>query len=279
MTRNAFAHGTRELDARSAIRPERLRPTEPTRRLSGRPRLRAAPSAPEDTAKACSMRAGSGPSEHGRGGWDGSEARRRRSSARIREAARREARVRAQYPRTARLRLALARAPQHETAWELGAIGEELVADSLERRCGDRCRILHDRKMPGSRANIDHIAIAPSGVWVIDAKNYKGKIRVDVTRKHGERLFIGRRNQKLVDGLDTVRSLRSGRRWASSSRGPVSAFCFIDTDMPLFRRLSVRGYPLRWRKGMAKLLRDDGPVLPEQIAFLSRELALRFRQA
>ena len=54
------------------------------------------------------------------------------------------------------------------------------------------------------------------------------------------------------------------------------AFCFIDTDMPVFRQLSVRGYPLRWRKGMAKLLEHDGPVLPEHIAWLTRELGARF---
>jgi nuclease-like protein len=29
-----------------------------------------------------------------------------------------------------------------------------------------------------SRANIDHIAIAPSGVWVIDSKRYKGRVSV-----------------------------------------------------------------------------------------------------
>ena len=46
--------------------------------------------------------------------------------------------------------------------------------------------------------------------------------------------------------------------------------------MPLLRKLSVRGYPLRWRKGIVKLLEADGPVLPEQIAFLTRELAQRF---
>ncbi len=38
--------------------------------------------------------------------------------------------------------------------------------------------MLHDRRIPGSRANIDHIAIATSGVWVIDAKRYKGKVQV-----------------------------------------------------------------------------------------------------
>jgi hypothetical protein len=33
---------------------------------------------------------------------------------------------------------------------------------------------LHDRRIPGTRANIDHIAVGPRGVFVIDAKKYTG---------------------------------------------------------------------------------------------------------
>ena len=152
------------------------------------------------------------------------------------------------------------------------------VADSLERRCGDRCKFLHDRRIAETKATIDHIAIAPSGVWVIDAQNLSGKIRVETTRKHGDRLFVGRRNQtKLVDELDDQVGIVRAAIGELDPEVPFGgAFCFIDTDMPLLRKLSCRGYPLRWRKGIAKLLEADGPVLPEQIAFLTRELAQRF---
>ena len=36
--------------------------------------------------------------------------------------------------------------------------------------------VLHDRRIPGSKANIDHIAITAAGIWVIDAKRYKGDV-------------------------------------------------------------------------------------------------------
>jgi hypothetical protein len=39
--------------------------------------------------------------------------------------------------------------------------------------------LLHDRRICGSRANIDHLAIGPGGVTVIDAKNYRGKVRTE----------------------------------------------------------------------------------------------------
>ena len=74
--------------------------------------------------------------------------------------------------------LALGGAPHHETAWARGASGEEYVARSSAKYLNDEACVLHDRRVPGSQANIDHIAVAPSGVWVIDSKCYKGKVAV-----------------------------------------------------------------------------------------------------
>src|SRR4051794_39107881 len=103
------------------------------------------------------------------------------SSAR-REAERRqqnrERRVRQRHPKLGGLILALQDTPQHERSWTIGGDAERSVAESLAKRCRDDVLILHDRRIPGSRANIDHIAVAPSGVWVIDTKHYKGKIAV-----------------------------------------------------------------------------------------------------
>lgn len=86
-----------------------------------------------------------------------------------RRRARRETRTRERHPLLAGLILALQAPPRSETAWAVGAAGEEELAASLARRC-PQAIVLHDRRMPRGRANIDHIAVAPSGVWVIDAK-------------------------------------------------------------------------------------------------------------
>lgn len=59
--------------------------------------------------------------------------------------------------------------------------------------------------MPRTRGNIDHIAIAASGVWVIDAKKYKGKMeRRDKGSffKNDYRLYVNGRDQsKRVEGM------------------------------------------------------------------------------
>src|SRR4051794_31534743 len=67
--------------------------------------------------------------------------------------------------------------PQSTKAWKKGAEGERLVARRLEKHLADSgVLLLHDRRVPGSRANIDHLAIGPGGITVIDAKNLTGKV-------------------------------------------------------------------------------------------------------
>lgn len=79
--------------------------------------------------------------------------------------------------------------------------GEELVAAALDRHCRPEVAVLHDRAIPGSRVNIDHIAIAPSGVWVIDTKRCSGKIEVVKPLLGSAKLKIAVRDQtKLVAG-------------------------------------------------------------------------------
>ncbi|MFN8132528.1 MAG: nuclease-related domain-containing protein [Solirubrobacteraceae bacterium] len=72
----------------------------------------------------------------------------------------------------------LAGEPSHVKAWQRGAAGEEHTARELERRlAGSDVVFLHDRSLPGRRANVDHIAIGPRGVTVIESKHVRGEVR------------------------------------------------------------------------------------------------------
>lgn len=108
-------------------------------------------------------------SDSGRAGASARRAHERRRTRRVQQ-------VRARHPRIGGLMLALGGEPAAERNWSRGAHAEELVGEALERRCRGEVAVMHDRRLPGTRANIDHIAIAPSGVWVIDTKRYSGKI-------------------------------------------------------------------------------------------------------
>jgi hypothetical protein len=62
--------------------------------------------------------------------------------------------------------------------WERGAEGEVAVARALEVLPDDWI-VLHDLPWPGRpRANLDHVVIGPAGVFVVDAKNWSGRIEV-----------------------------------------------------------------------------------------------------
>ena len=90
---------------------------------------------------------------------------------------------------------------------------------------------LHDRRVPGTRGNIDHIVVGPAGVFVIDAKNYQGKIEI---RNRGwffrpdHRLYVGRRDcSNLAAGLGwQVEAVIAALTAAAECVRPVSHITF-----------------------------------------------------
>lgn len=65
---------------------------------------------------------------------------------------------------------------QQTEAWKVGADGERHVAGVLTGVAG--IDVLHERVVLRCGANIDHIVVGPSGVFVIEAKKYTGQIPV-----------------------------------------------------------------------------------------------------
>jgi hypothetical protein len=192
----------------------------------------------------------------------------------------REAKTRAAHPRVGGLMLRFQDPPQGERAWEDGAIGEEAVAAHLAGRCPDVV-VLHDRRMPGSRANIDHIAIAPSGVWVIDAKRYKGRIEVRKPLFGEAKLVInGRDKTKLVAGLKRqVDAVRAALAIIEKEPPVGGCFCFVNPDgqaggsgIPLLRTPEIDGFRLFYPRKLSKHLNRPGPLDAEEIAVLSEAL-------
>jgi len=87
-----------------------------------------------------------------------------------------------------RLRAKADKAQQSAERWERGAAGEEATAAALAVLPAEEWAVLHDVKWPGRRyANVDHVVIGPPGVFVIDSKNWSGRIAVrdGVLRQNG----------------------------------------------------------------------------------------------
>ena len=88
---------------------------------------------------------------------------------------------------------------------EKGVIGELGVAEDLEYLAQEYgLTVLHDLAISGSKANIDHILISPKAVFVIDAKNYTGLVKVGAGKDGVKKLRVGGKDQTpLAEKLKT----------------------------------------------------------------------------
>lgn len=61
--------------------------------------------------------------------------------------------------------------------YRAGIIGEQKVIKTLSLALSDEYSILNDVKLRNmTHGNIDHIVVGPTGIFVIETKNYRGKI-------------------------------------------------------------------------------------------------------
>jgi hypothetical protein len=160
-------------------------------------------------------------------------------------------------------------------AWRRGAAGERRTARLLAPLERHGWTILHDLAIPVSPANLDHLAIGPGGVVLVDSKRYRGRLWLD----HDGFLWHGR--HPLVSTLRTA-------RWAADQADEVLGVADVDVT-PI---LAVHGAAIPWgrlrvdrvtilpARRVPQLLRTLPPVLdPERVAWLADRARLRFRPA
>jgi hypothetical protein len=224
------------------------------------------------------------PPQIDRGEAGGSAARefRRRHDAR-------ETRIRSQHKHLGGLLLAVTDEPQSTTAWASGGQGETSNGAFLDRLREEGIAVLHDRRIPGSRANIDHVVISQTGVFVIDSKRYKGRVeRRDVGGlfRTNLRLCVGGRDRtKLVSGmtpqLDAIRKVLVARdEWRDVPVTPVLLFGSPDNWSLLdFRPLRFGEVYVLWRKTLLKMIRADCASGEIDVSEVERALATALPRA
>jgi len=198
-----------------------------------------------------------GVADEGDNGTPGASAR--REFERRRDA--REQRVRERHPRIGGFLLAVTEEPQSTRAWDTGAEGEQVVGARLDSLVGDGLAVLHDRRIPRTRANLDHLVISRGGVFVVDAKKYRGRpaLRVEggLFRPRTETLVVGGRNcTKLVDGV--LKQVDLVRAAVDDPAVPVTgALCFVGADWPLIGgAFRTRGVHILWPKRLGQLVAE-----------------------
>jgi hypothetical protein len=117
-------------------------------------------------------------------------------------------------------------------AWRQGAVGERRTARLLAGLERQGWAVLYDLAVPGSRANLDHPLIGPGGVFVIDSKQYCGRLRLDPSG----RLWHGR--YPLARTLEAV-----------SFEADQAARVLTDPDVVVVPVVAVHGAQVPWCKG------------------------------
>jgi hypothetical protein len=69
------------------------------------------------------------------------------------------------------------RPSEQARTWQRGGQGERHTARLLDCLTRDGYVVFHDLAVPGSDANLDHLVIGRSGVFVIDSKQWTGEVR------------------------------------------------------------------------------------------------------
>jgi hypothetical protein len=126
-------------------------------------------------------------------------------------------------------------------AWQRGAAGERRTARLLAPLERHGWAVLHDLAVPGSRANIDHLVIGPGGVFVIDSKQYRGRLQLDPTG----RLWHGR--YPLGPALRAV-----------SFEADQAAQVLPDPGVVVRPIMAIHGAQVPW----GKVLMDGAPIVP-----------------
>ncbi len=143
-----------------------------------------------------------------------------------------------------------------------GLEGERVVGAVLDSVAAAGWRILHDRRVPGSTA-IDHIAVGPGGIVVVDAKAYSGSATIA-----GDELRVG--GWRRVDEVDAVsryaRTVAATVGSALPELGAVTAtpvMCFA-RPVGLPAPVSLRGVILAEHEALAAWLCSLPPFLGQK---------------
>jgi hypothetical protein len=156
------------------------------------------------------------------------------------------------------------------------------LSEHLHKTLHGKAVVLDDRRVPGAKATLNHIVVAPSGVWVVEAKDFDGRVeRRDVGGwfKVEERLFVsGKDRSHLVDGLDRhVVGVENLLAQAGLTNVPVhAALCFVNAEWGWFAKpFSLSGVWVAWPEKLTELVLDWRAIPDGEFDTLARAVAAR----
>ncbi len=163
--------------------------------------------------------------------------------------------------------------------------GERKLGAALDALAGSGVVAIHDRLLPGTAANIDHVVVAPAGVWVIDAKNHEGRVaRKDVGGLLGTdvRLYVGQRDRTMLvpaiwKQVAVVRAAL-GAEWSDVPVRPM--LCFVGSDWGRFAKpFEVHGVVVTSPSAATELVARPGSYAARSVEQMAARLERSLRPA
>jgi hypothetical protein len=159
-------------------------------------------------------------------------------------------------------------------AWRRGAAGEQRTARLLGPLERQGWVVLHDLAVPGSRANLDHLVIGPGGVFVVDSKQYRGRLQLDPSG----RLCHGRYPLTTVLRAVSFEADRAAQVLADP-QVVVPIVAVHGAEVP-WGKVVTQGVPVVSARRLPSMLRALPGVLgPERVAALADQARIRFHAA
>src|SRR5512133_823535 len=150
------------------------------------------------------------------------------------------------------------------SAWRRGAAGERCTARLLGQLGRQGWAVLHDLAIPGSQVNLDHVVIGPGGVFVIDSKQYRGRLQLDPSG----RLWHGR--YPLTPALRAVEFEADQAAQVLADPQMVVPIVAVHGAQVPWGKVVMMGIPVVPAKRLPGMLRQLPAVLgPERIASLA----------
>jgi len=161
------------------------------------------------------------------------------------------------------------------TAWRRGAAGERRTARLLDPLEQQGWAVLHDLALPGSQANLDHLVIGPGGVFVVDSKQYRGRLQLD----RSGRLWHGR--YPLAPALGAVSfEADQAAQVLTDADVVVRPIMAIHGAQVPWAKLVIHGVPVVAARRLPRMLRQLPAMLgPERVAALADQARVRFQPA
>ena len=160
-------------------------------------------------------------------------------------------------------------------AWRQGAAGERRTARLLDHLERHGWAILHDLAVPSSQANLDHLAIGPGGVFVIDSKQYSGRLQLDSSG----RLWHGRYPLAPILRAVSFEAGQAAQVLPDPGVAVVPIVAVHGAEIP-WGKVVTDGVPVVAARRLPSLLRALPPMLgPERVADLADQARVRFHAA